>query len=258
MSSSFIIIRHCIIEFINSLSFSKVSLSISFHFIACLHFLPFNFSLWDFWNWTELNWIELHWTDLSWFFELKSSEKHWTYWIQDKSSSSGSVYFVWILAEVSLVLACCWIVLNDVLYLVYAARPQRSERYWVQWGWVSVKSCTLFCIPIEALRLTEQTAGRLRQMGRAYWSAILLSGLVGAFWGNVHFCRAYVYLYECVSMCVWYLRYGWWTRTNCSFSFTHHWTALFYSQEQEYTPSLYLPHKVWYMRLSFTVFQKHT
>lgn len=125
----------------------------------------------------------------------------------------------------------------------------------------SVKSCILFSIPTEAPRLTEQTAGRLRQMGRACWNAILHSGLIGGFWATVHFYSA-IYVSVCVCVCaymsVWYFRLGWWTRTNCSFSFTHHWTALFYSQERDYTPSLYLPSKVWYMHLSFTVFQKHT
>lgn len=90
------------------------------------------------------------------------------------------MYFVWISAEVSLVLACCWIVLNDVLYQVYAARPQRSERYWVQWGWVSVKK--LHSILYSHWGPKTDRAGWLRQMGRAYWNAILLSGLVGAFW----------------------------------------------------------------------------
>ena len=102
-----------------------------------------------------------------------------------------------VVAWMRIAKACWRFAPNDVLYPLHAARPQRSERYWVQWGWVSVKSCSLFCIPIETLRLTEQTAGRLRQMGQAYWSAILLSSLVGAFWGYV--C---VYLPVCVCVCV--------------------------------------------------------
>lgn len=116
-----------------------------------------------------------------------------------------------------------------MLYLVHPARPKGSERYWVQWGWVSVKSCTLFSIPIETLRLTKQTAGRLRQMGQAQWSAILLSGLVGAFWGSIHFYGAMlvcICLCVCVYMYAWRLRQEWWKRTNCSFSFTHHCSEL--------------------------------
>ena len=40
-------------------------------------------------------------------------------------------------------------------------------------------------------------------MGREYWSAILLSGHVSAFWGNAHFYRAtFVYCCLCVCVCV--------------------------------------------------------
>lgn len=77
--------------------------------------------------------------------------------------------------------------LDHMLYLVHGEAEQ-------------VLKAALPCIPIEALRLTLQTAGRLRQMGPEYWSAVLFLDCVWAFWTLFISMRAY-FVFICVCVC---------------------------------------------------------
>lgn len=117
-------------------------------------------------------------------------------------------------------------------------RSRRREKI-VERGRGSVKCCTLFSIPIETQTLTMQTASRLRQMEGLHWTAFLFSWLVVTFWASTLAC-------QCESVRVKRL-----VRTNCSVSFTHHWAAVYYSQEQEFDPSIYLSgsHDTWFCPL---------
>ena len=109
---------------------------------------------------------------------------------------------------------------------------KRSERYWAQWGWISVKSCTLFCIPTEALRLTEQTAGPIETNGTSILECYSTRRSCWCLLGHCSFLWGYVCVYLTMYVCVCVfdiLDRGFWTRTNCSFSFTYYWIALLFT-----------------------------
>lgn len=109
------------------------------------------------------------------------------------------------------------------LHQIHPAEP-RSQNIVERAGCGSVHCCTLFSIPSETQTLTTQTASRLRQMGRLHCTAFPFSWLLVPFLGaGILACR-------CEAL----------VRTNCSGSFTRHWAAVYYSQEQESNPSIYL------------------